>query len=107
MNYNFMRMILFFDLPTVTKAERKIYSKFRKALIEKGFMMMQFSVYCKIYANRDSAMNDRKNIKRIAPENGNIRILIVTEKQYASIEIIIGGLSNQEKIVTEDDMLIL
>ena len=41
------------------------------------------------------------------PEKGNIRIMIVTEKQYANIEIIIGGKSNQEQVVTEEVLLIL
>ena len=51
MIYNFVRLILFFDLPMTTKKERKIYANFRKYLIKNGYMMMQFSVYCKIYRN--------------------------------------------------------
>ena len=102
-----MRMILFFDLPMNTKKDRRIYSKFRKAMIQKGFMMMQFSVYVKIYANREAAMNDKKNICAITPDKGNVRIMIVTEKQYANIEIIVGGKSNQEKYVTEDSFLLI
>ncbi|WP_338323140.1 CRISPR-associated endonuclease Cas2 [Staphylococcus simulans] len=30
-----------FDLPTDTKEERRLYSKFRKGLISEGFLMMQ------------------------------------------------------------------
>lgn len=102
-----MRMILFFDLPMNTKKERLIYTRFRKILIEKGFMMLQFSVYVKIYANRDAAYNDRCNIKNITPDSGNIRIMIVTEKQYANMEIIVGGKSNQEQCITEDSFILL
>lgn len=102
-----MRMLLFFDLPVETKTQRKIYSKFRKSLIEKGFFMLQYSVYTKIYANRDAADLDRSTIKRIAPEKGNIRIMIVTEKQFSKMEIIIGGISNQEKILTEESFIVL
>jgi CRISPR-associated protein Cas2 len=40
-----MRVMVFFDLPVVTSAERKEYTKFRKFLIHEGFIMMQFSVY--------------------------------------------------------------
>lgn len=102
-----MRMILFFDLPVKTKSERKIYSKFRKALIEKGFFMLQYSVYVKIYANRDAAEAEKITVKRIAPEKGNIRIIVVTEKQFSKMEIIIGGISNQEKILTEDSFILI
>lgn len=107
MTYIFMRMILFFDLPVKTKNDRLVYSKFRKTLINKGFFMLQYSVYSKIYANRDAAENDKKNIRKIAPNKGHIRILLVTEKQYSRIEIIIGGITNQEKEITEDSFLLL
>ena len=107
MGYSYMRMIVFFDLPVLTKKERKIYSRFRKSLIQKGFYMLQYSVYVKIYANRDAAELEKKMIKRISPEEGNIRIMVVTEKQYSKMEIIVGGLSNQEKTITEEAVLIL
>lgn len=102
-----MRMILFFDLPVKTKIERRIYSKFRKALIEKGFFMLQYSVYVKIYANRDAAEADKNMVRRISPEQGNIRVMIITEKQFSKMEIIIGGISNQEKILTEESFILL
>ncbi len=69
--------------------------------------MLQYSVYTKIYGNRDAADLDRSTIKRIAPEKGNIRIMIVTEKQFSKMEIIIGGISNQEKILTEESFIVL
>ncbi len=107
MNYVFMRMILFFDLPVKTKRDRLIYSRFRKELIKKGFFMLQYSVYTKIYANREAAQNDKVIVAKLAPERGNIRILIITEKQFNRMEIIIGGISNQEKILTKESLLIL
>lgn len=102
-----MRMLLFFDLPVKTKQERKIYSKFRKILIEKGYFMLQYSVYVKIYANRDAAEADKKIVKKLSPEKGNIRIMLVTEKQFSKMEIIIGGISNQEKILTEESFIVI
>lgn len=107
MNYKFMRMLLFFDLPVKTKKDRRIYSKFRKGLITKGFFMIQYSIYAKIYANRDAAIKDKEIIKRIVPEKGNIRIMIVTEKQYTNIEIIVGGKNNQENTINEEAMIII
>ena len=102
-----MRMILMFDLPMKTKKERHIYTTFRKFLLKRGFFALQFSVYSKIFANRDAAINEKEVIRKVVPEKGNIRIMIVTEKQYANIEIIIGGKSNQEKLITEEVLLIL
>lgn len=56
MIYDFMRLILFFDLPVVSKEDRRIYATFRKYLIKNGYIMMQYSVYCKIFANREAAV---------------------------------------------------
>lgn len=55
MSYRFMRIIVMFDLPTVTQAERQEYTKFRKFLLKSGFIMMQESVYTKIALNTPTA----------------------------------------------------
>ncbi|MCK9470474.1 MAG: CRISPR-associated endonuclease Cas2 [Bacilli bacterium] len=102
-----MRLILFFDLPTFTKQDIKRYSNFRKLLIQNGYMMIQYSVYSKIFNNRDAAQKHISFIQDKAPKHGHIRIMMVTEKQYSKMKIIIGGRTNQENIITIDPMLIL
>lgn len=99
MTYDFMRLILFFDLPVITKEQRKIYIQFRKFLIKNGYIMMQYSVYCKIFANREAAVKHVGILEKNVPKSGQIRILLVTEKQYSKIEIIVGGKSLQEELV--------
>ena len=37
-----MWILVFFDLPTETKKERKAYTRFRKELMNDGFSMFQF-----------------------------------------------------------------
>ena len=41
MSYRFMRVMVFFDLPTITVEDRQEYIKFRKFLLREGFIMMQ------------------------------------------------------------------
>ena len=43
--YRIMWVLVFFDLPTDTKKERKAAADFRKQLIQDGFIMFQFSIY--------------------------------------------------------------
>ena len=43
--YRIMWVLVFFDLPTETKRERKLYADFRKKLLQDGFTMFQFSIY--------------------------------------------------------------
>ena len=102
MIYEFMRLILFFDLPMNTRQEVKVYTKFRKYLIQNGYMMMQFSVYCKIFPNREAAVKHVQVLKKNVPLHGQIRIMLVTEKQYAKIEVIVGGKSYQEELVSNE-----
>lgn len=105
MKYEFMRLILFFDLPVMTPKQRHTYNVFRKYLIKNGYMMMQFSVYCKIFANREAAVKHINILRKNVPKEGQIRILVVTEKQYAKIEIIVGGKSLQEATVNAESFI--
>ena len=93
---DFMRLIVFFDLPTITKAERDIYRRFHKYLLEEGYIMMQYSIYIKIFTNRDSCVKHKEVLRRYLPKQGQIRIMMITEKQYANMEIVVGGASRQE-----------
>ena len=85
-----MRMLLMFDMPTETVDERKAYRKFRKFLINEGFIMHQFSVYSKLLLNNSAsnAMLDR--LKANNPKKGNITLLTVTEKQFARMSYLNG-----------------
>ena len=40
-----MRMIVFFDLPTLTKTDRRNASRLRNFLLKDGYTMLQLSVY--------------------------------------------------------------
>lgn len=102
----FMRVIVFFDLPMVNAAERNVYNKFRKFLIKDGFMMMQESVYCKLAANQNAANAIVDHLKNSKPSEGLVQVLIITEKQYSNIQMIVGD--KQSDIVnTTERMLIL
>ncbi|WP_199187197.1 CRISPR-associated endonuclease Cas2 [Staphylococcus warneri] len=50
-----MRVLLMFDLPVETKKQRRVYSKFRKRLIEDGFLEMQYTIYIKSDIDKEAA----------------------------------------------------
>lgn len=92
-----MRLIVMFDLPTVSKTDQQKYNKFRTFLLQNGYYMLQFSIYVKLCTNYDDL---RKHIKRLRfhiPDKGNVRCLTVTEKQYEEMEIFVGMKSYQEE----------
>lgn len=104
MNSRFMRMVIFFDLPTTTHKSLVEYQHFRKFLIKNGFIMLQESIYSKLVINRSSLMLIKKKVKDNLPTSGNIQLLEITEKQFASIEYLRG--EAQKKIVCSEERVI-
>ena len=49
----FMRLLLFFDLPMVTKTEKRAYVQFRRFLLNDGYDMIQWSVYGRLINGSD------------------------------------------------------
>lgn len=92
-----MRMIVFFDLPTKTTEDRKIYAEFRRELLKDGFYMIQYSVYGRICNGVDAVDKHLERLKKYVPNVGSIRVLNVTEKQYASIFIISGNKKKEDR----------
>lgn len=100
-----MRIIVFFDLPTEKAKDRKIYSKFRKLLINEGFIMLQKSVYSKLALNNSIVNSIRDKIYKNKPPKGIVQMLTITEKQYSGIEYIVGEKS--ENVVDNTERLII
>lgn len=93
----FMRVIVMFDVPTKTKEEQKTATKFRNSLLKLGFFMLQYSIYMRICKGISSANSHLKKLENIVPPRGNIRVLIVTEKQFDNIKLLLGNYSYQEE----------
>ena len=83
--YRIMWLFVFFDLPTQRQSDRRAYTKFRKDLIRDGFTMMQYSVYNRHCASKESGEVHVKRIKSCVPEKGHVSILRITDKQYGDI----------------------
>ena len=101
-----MRVVVFFDLPTLTSENRREYVRFRKYLLKTGFMMLQESVYCKLALNGTAVRTISEGIHKNKPLEGLVQMLAVTEKQYAKMDYIIGE-SKSEVIDTDERLVIL
>ncbi|HOY39618.1 MAG: CRISPR-associated endonuclease Cas2 [Bacteroidales bacterium] len=88
--YRIMWVIVFFDLPTETKKERKIYADFRKRLLKGGFSMFQFSIYVRHCASYENAIVHATRVKTHLPEKGHVVIMKITDKQFGEMEIYYG-----------------
>ena len=82
-----MWVMVFFDLPTETKKERKAYADFRKRLVSDGFTMFQFSIYMRHCPSVENAEVHIKRVKNNLPPLGQVGILCITDKQFGDMEI--------------------
>jgi CRISPR-associated protein Cas2 len=88
--YRIMWVLVFFDLPTETKKDRKAHAKFRKNLQQDGFTMFQFSIYVRHCISQDNAATHIRRVKSFLPEFGKVGILCITDKQFGNIELFFG-----------------
>lgn len=93
-----MWIIVMFDLPTDNKQARKNYSRFRKQLLDDGFTMMQFSVYSRCLGTREIADGHIKLVEKCLPPDGEVRILLFTDKQFENMKVFLG---KKHKKITE------
>ena len=84
-----MRILVMFDLPTLTSEDRKEYRNFRKYLIISGFLMLQESVYSKLVLNTTSA---------------NI-IMEHVRKQFLRMEIVVG--EKQSEVIDSTERVLM
>lgn len=105
MSYRYMRVLVFFDLPVITEANRRAYRQFRKYLIKTGFLMLQESVYCKIALNGVAADAIVDNLKKNKPPAGLVQVLRITEKQYNKMDYIVGN--RTDCVIDSDERLII
>ncbi|MDR0801804.1 MAG: CRISPR-associated endonuclease Cas2 [Fluviicola sp.] len=88
--YRNMWVMVLFDLPTDTKLERKIAAKFRKTLLDDGFVMFQFSIYMRFCQSVENAEVHTRRVKTHLPEKGKVGIFAITDKQFGRMEIFYG-----------------
>ena len=104
MSNKFMRIIVFFDLPVVKKKERKVYSQFRRFLLNDGYDMVQYSVYSRLCNGNDMAEKHLKRLNQSLPAKGSVRCLTITEKQYEDMKFLVGTPSVKEKRVNVNQL---
>jgi CRISPR-associated protein Cas2 len=85
-----MWVMVLFDLPTETKAERRTAQQFRKTLQENGFIMFQFSIYMRFCQSMENAEVHTKRVKNILPDKGKVGIFSITDKQFGRMEVFHG-----------------
>ncbi len=100
-SYRAMWILTMFDLPVKTRKARRAYAQFRKFLLKDGFNKLQFSVYGRHTPSEENALVHIKRIEAHLPENGEVRILAVTAKQFERMRIFWGKMSKRPEKPSE------
>lgn len=89
--YEAVWLFVGFDLPTLTKEDRRRASNFRKSLLDMGFSMFQLSFYSYYFKSKNIADTVAGRIEKLVPQNGSVSIFYITDKQFSMIQTFFGG----------------
>lgn len=84
-------LIVAFDLPVGTKAQRKTAHDFREWLKDDGYQMLQWSVYaraCVSFARQETHID---RVKKNLPSEGSVRAIFVTRAQWERSFVLHGS----------------
>ena len=95
--YRLMWMMVMFDFPTVNKAERKEYTRFRNYLLDSGFSMTQYSVYFRLVSSKERVKRFERQIANQLPRAGKVQIITITDKQYENIKSFYGKSTTEQQ----------
>ncbi len=88
--YRAMWLFAMFDLPVVTKAEKKRAARFRRDLLLRGFTMLQFSVYARHCSSEEFADGIKAEVRSVLPDHGQVRLVAITDRQFGKMEVYRG-----------------
>lgn len=94
-----------FDLPVKSSANKRAYVRFRKLLLREGFSMLQFSVYAKFCASRENAAKYCKYIEAGLPPDGQVRVVMITDKQFGEMAVFYGRMPEKPEEPPEQLLL--
>ena len=101
--YRLMWILVLFDLPTETRAERRAATRFRTFLLDEGFERAQLSVYARFANGKEKVAVYCRRIEANMPDAGDVHILSFTDKQYENI-IRLSGHSKKARQKNPDQL---
>jgi CRISPR-associated protein Cas2 len=75
-------LLVAFDLPVLTKEQRKRATGFREFLIDDGFLMIQYSVYARSCVSIARQETHMARVRQAIPPEGTVRAIFITRAQW-------------------------
>jgi len=91
-----MRLLVLYDLPVLSRPDKKAYARFHKFLLRNGYDMIQFSVYARLCNGQDTVNKHVARLMAHLPAEGSVRCMQITEKQFTNIQVLVGSKTKKE-----------
>jgi CRISPR-associated protein Cas2 len=75
-------LLVAFDLPVLSKEQRKRATGFREFLLDDGFLMIQFSVYARSCVSIARQETHMARVRAAVPPEGHVRGIFITRAQW-------------------------
>ncbi|MDO5044690.1 MAG: CRISPR-associated endonuclease Cas2, partial [Coriobacteriia bacterium] len=92
-------------LPVLTTEDKRHYRRFRKLLIQNGFIMLQESVYCKLLTTPTVENSVKRLLRENRPPKGIVQVLTITEKQFSKMEFVVG--EHKSDVISSNQGLVI
>ena len=93
--------------PTNKRGTKSAYTELRKFLISDGYLKLQNEVFMRVEDSKKSCIKHQNRIKMYLPPTGEVRMLILTEKQFNGCVLCQEKPDLQEKLVGAKDLVTL
>ena len=90
------RLMILVDLPSATRYERKSAREFGSWLFSNGYSELQTGVYTRVVSSQTHAETHAQRVRAQAPIAGTVRLLVLTEQQFETCELVSGVQASQE-----------
>ena len=101
-----MRILVMLD-PTNKRGTKRAYTELRNFLYADGYLRIGTELYMRITASRKTAEKHLRRLSEYDPGTGTVRVLKLTEKQYAGIWYLTGEPDLQEKTIGTNGHIML
>ena len=101
-------LLLTFDVPCKSKSEQRAYRRFRRSLIQFGYIQLQESVYLSLIRDYTSVKKEVKRLKETAPKGSDVKLIAFSQKTSQQVITISGNdwpfeaLSREIVVITDD-----
>ena len=83
------------------------YSELRKFLLNDGYLKLQPDIFMRVEDSKKSCVKQRNRVQSYLPPAGEVRMLILTEKQFENCLLCQEKPDLQEKLVGAKDIVTL